>query len=286
MHSARRGLGSDVAGSRPYLPGDDMDAIDWAASARLSSARGTDEFIVRERFAEEAPRVVVVCDRRAGMGLYPEGLPWLRKPEAVEVALELILASAARARGFAGYLDAAEDEPFWEPPRSQATIDRGPEWLGRGGYDGRADALERALLHLEEHARAVPSGSFVFVLSDFLVEPSQELWLRATQRRWDVVPVVIQDPTWERSFPDAHGVALPIVDAATGRRELLRLSAREVAERRDAHEARAAAIVDGFHALRIEPVSITSADPEHVLDAFLRWADGRVYARGAEWRAA
>ena len=38
--------------------------------------------------------------------------------------------------------------------------------------------------------------------------------------------------------------------------------------------------------LRIEPVSIASADPEHVLDAFLRWADGRVYARGAEWRAA
>ena len=102
MHSARRGLGSDVAGSRPYLPGDDMDAIDWAASARLSSARGTDEFIVRERFAEEAPRVVVVCDRRAGMGLYPEGLPWLRKPEAVAVAVELILSSAARARGFAG----------------------------------------------------------------------------------------------------------------------------------------------------------------------------------------
>jgi len=286
MHSARRGLGSDVAGSRPYLPGDDMDAIDWAASARLSSARGTDEFIVRERFAEEAPRVVVVCDRRAGMGLYPEGLPWLRKPEAVAVALELILSSAARARGFAGYLDAAEDEPFWEPPRSQATVDRGPEWLDRAGYAGRPDALERALLHLEEHARAVPSGSFVFVLSDFLVEPSQELWLRASQRRWDIVPVVIQDPTWELSFPDAHGVALPIVDAATGRRELLRLSAREVAERREAHEARARAVVDGFHALRIEPVSITSTDPEHVLDAFLRWADGRVYARGAEWRAA
>ena len=130
-------------------------------------------------------------------------------------------------------------------------------------------------------------GSFVFVLSDFLVEPSQELWLRAMQRRWDVVPVVIQDPTWERSFPDAHGVALPIVDAATGRRELLRLSAREArrAARRRTRRGRAA-IVDGFHALRIEPVELTSADPEHVLDAFLRWADGRAYARGAEWRAA
>ena len=28
MHSARRGRGSDVAGSRPYVPGDDVKAID------------------------------------------------------------------------------------------------------------------------------------------------------------------------------------------------------------------------------------------------------------------
>jgi uncharacterized protein (DUF58 family) len=286
MHSARRGLGSDVAGSRPYRPGDDVDAIDWAASARLSSARGTDEFVVRERFAEEAPRVVLVCDRRAGMGLYPEGLPWLAKPEAMRVAADLILASASQARGFAGYLDAAEDEPWWQPPRTQATTDRTEEWFGRGGFAGRADGLASALGHLEEHARAVPSGSFVFVLSDFLVQPPAELWLRATQRRWDVVPVVIQDPTWERSFPDVHGIALPIVDAANGRRELLRLSARETRHRREAHEARAQAIEDGFLSLRLEPVTVTSADPEHVLDAFLRWADGRAYARGAEWRAA
>ena len=31
LHSLRRGLGSDVAGSRPYQPGDDIDKIDWYA---------------------------------------------------------------------------------------------------------------------------------------------------------------------------------------------------------------------------------------------------------------
>ena len=35
LTSARRGPGSDVAGSRPYQPGDDVDTIDWNASARL-----------------------------------------------------------------------------------------------------------------------------------------------------------------------------------------------------------------------------------------------------------
>ena len=64
MRSARRGVGTDVAGSRAYIPGDDVDTIDWAASARLSSASGLDQFVVRERYAEEAPWVVVLADAR------------------------------------------------------------------------------------------------------------------------------------------------------------------------------------------------------------------------------
>jgi uncharacterized protein (DUF58 family) len=77
VRSLRRGAGLDVAGSRPYRPGDDMDVIDWAASARLSTARGSDEFLVRERFAEVAPKVVIVCDRRPNMEVYESPLPWL-----------------------------------------------------------------------------------------------------------------------------------------------------------------------------------------------------------------
>src|SRR5881397_1422303 len=108
MRSARRGAGSDVAGSRVYRPGDDIDTIDWAASARLSSARGTDEFIVREHFAEEAPRVVIVADRRPEMALFPSWLPWLSKTDAARIAALLIADSAVAARGYSGYLDFAE----------------------------------------------------------------------------------------------------------------------------------------------------------------------------------
>ena len=79
MRSARRGVGTDVAGSRAYRPGDNVDTIDWAASAKLSSALGIDEFIVRERYSEEAPGVVVLADRRPSMALYGDPFPWLRK---------------------------------------------------------------------------------------------------------------------------------------------------------------------------------------------------------------
>ena len=120
LTSARRGQGSDVAGSRPYQPGDDVDAIDWNASARLSSARGSDEFVVREKFAEEAPHVVVVADRRPEMDAFPPHLPWVSKPLAMRHATEIVFDSALAIRGVAGYLDFGDGgEPFWKPPRAQ-----------------------------------------------------------------------------------------------------------------------------------------------------------------------
>src|SRR5919108_5593882 len=109
-HSVRRGIGSDVAASRPYEPGDDVDRIDWYASARLSLARASDEFIVREHFAEEAPRVVCLCDRRPSMSVFADGWPWLSKPEAIRQVVRLISDSAIAARGLLGYLDEAEGD--------------------------------------------------------------------------------------------------------------------------------------------------------------------------------
>ena len=80
-------------------------------------ATGSDEFIVRERFAEEAPRVVIVCDRRPEMAFFRPPLPWLDKAQAMRQTVELILASAALAGGFVGYLDFADGEPYWLPPQ-------------------------------------------------------------------------------------------------------------------------------------------------------------------------
>ena len=282
MHSARRGLGSDVAGSRPYLPGDDVDAIDWAASAKLSAARGTDEFVVRERYAEEAPRVLIVCDRRPAMALYPE--PWLSKPRLVELAAQMIAVSAARARGLLGYLDLAEGRPFWRPPRVQVNAARLDEHLAWPSYRAPEDGLAVAFEFLAEPSRALPPGTFVFVLSDFLEPPPREAWERALRHRWDVVPVVIQDPTWERSFPLAHGIALPVWTAATGRAATLRLSRREAEERREAHERRHDELVASLIEVQLEPVVLHELAAELVLGEFLAWADGRAYVRGLEWR--
>jgi uncharacterized protein (DUF58 family) len=285
MHSARRGTGSDVAGSRPYRPGDDVDAIDWAASARLSSAHGQDEFIVRERFAEEAPRVVIVCDRRPAMGLCPAGLPWLSKPAALAAAGSLIAESVVRARGIVGYLDfATGEEAFWRPPSSKAEVHRIKEdHLPFSGFRAPDDNLTRALSHLHDTRGALTSGSLVFVLSDFLVMPDEEAWTRALERRWDVVPVLIQCPLWEASFPEVDRVTVPIADPETGAVRATRLSRREARTRRERNEARRERIVARFRALGLEPVLVSSSDPIEVLSSFLTWSEQRLWERRRGW---
>lgn len=276
LHSIRRGAGSDVAASRPYRPGDDVGRIDWPASARLSLARGTDEFVVREHFAEEAPRVVVLADRRPSMSAFGPEWPWLQKAEALEQCVRLIGDSAVAARGLLGYFDESDATPFWHPPRSEGEL--GLLDLKRP-FGAPEDTVARGLRHLIEHPRDLPAGTFLFVLSDFLVEPERDDWLWALERRWEVVPVVIQDPVWEQSFPDLGGLAVAFA-SPDGGGGLVRLSAAESARRREANEERRRDLLQRLRALDLEPVLVSSHEHRDVLFSFLSWADQRLFTRG------
>jgi uncharacterized protein (DUF58 family) len=280
MPSARRGIGSDVAGSRPYRPGDHVKLIDWAASAKLSRARGHDEFVVREHYADEAPRVVVLCDRRPSMSLFPAGWPWLEKPVAVRAILRAIADSALAAQAYVGYLDHGAQRPFWEPPKSQRTLH---ELDLERPFRAPDDALSRGLEELLRNRRDLPAGTFLFVVSDFLAPPSRDLWLRAVARRWDVTPVVVQDPVWEQSFPDVGGIVVPFADPGTGGPGYAELSAVEVGERRRANEARRAQLVRTLRGLDLEPVLVERSDVRSVFSAFLSWVDRRRSGRGQAW---
>lgn len=243
LPSVRRGSGFDIAGSRPYRPGDDIRRIDRHASARLSALAERDEFVVREHYTEEAVPVVIVADGAPSMALFPEGLPWLRKPAAVAAAAEIIAQSAREARCRVEHASGAR---------------------------GLADTL------VELGARRGPrAGSFVFLLSDFFSFPPDDAWARALEREWDLVPVVVQDPIWERSFPDVAGAVLPLADAETGKVRLVRLGRREIEARRTENEERLARIDERFAALGLAPVHVADNDPVAIHESFLEWAEGR-----------
>jgi uncharacterized protein (DUF58 family) len=250
--SARRGEGDEVAGTRPYRPGDQRAHIHWPASARLSSARDTDEFVVREFYADEAPCVAVVRDQRPGMAINAGG-PWLDKQAAATTADRLIAASAAAENAL----------------------------LVRGGETGSEQSLRLALDALLRRSSELPSGSFVFVVSDFLVPVPAGLWLHLRALHWDVVPVIVQDPVWEQSFPQVGGVVLPLADASGERSADLFVSRREARTRSAANERRWDALLARFRRLGFDPVLVSTGDPFAIANAFARWADRRRQLRRA-----
>jgi uncharacterized protein (DUF58 family) len=263
--SSRRGDGDEIAGTRPYVPGDLTARIHWPASARLSEARGTDEFVIREFFAEQAPRVAIAYDRRPGMAINAPPSPWLDKRGAAEAAVRLIQRSAAAEHGEAAYADASLRQPVWL---------RGSQ--GRdGAYDAGEDALRRPLEVFCRHAAALPTGSFVFVVSDFLAPVPAGVWLRLRAQRWDVTPVIVQDAVWEQSFPPVGGVVLPLADPGTGRVEDVWIGPREARARAEANERRLGELLKRFRKLSFDPVVIDSSDPTEIASRFHVWAERR-----------
>jgi uncharacterized protein (DUF58 family) len=279
--SRRRGQGGDIIGHRLYEPGDPIATIDWFASARLAATRGEDVFVVRQHAADEAPRVVIVVDRRPEMGLYPEPLPWLHKHAALREAVAAIAASAEAARADIAALDFGGGEAWWLPP---ARRDRG--WLitqregGDTPFTAPPDTLERSLAFLAQRRRELPAGSFVFVLSDFLAPAPTPTWMHVIGYGWDLVPVVIQDPVWEQSFPAVGGVGLPITELRGGSTSLVRLSRRHAARRGEANERRFSGLLADCAMLGLAPIVLGTSEHDQVDAAFIAWAEQR---RSSGW---
>jgi uncharacterized protein (DUF58 family) len=263
--SSRRGIGDEVAGTRPYRPGDLIAHIHWAASARLSEARGTDEFVVREFFAEQAPRVALVHDRRPGMAIHAPPSPWLDKRAAAETAGRLIEASAAAEQGEIVSVDGALRHPVQRRRRERSDA----------AYDAPETSMRIALEALVREASLLPTGSFVFVVSDFLVPVPARLWMRLRALRWDVVPVIVQDPVWEQTFPPVGGVVLPLADPASGEVQDVWVSAREARERASANEQRLVELLARFRRLGFDPVLLDTSDPRVIGERFRAWAERR-----------
>jgi hypothetical protein len=208
-------------------------------------------------------------------------LPWLDKSRVLDVAARIVSASAVAARSFIGYLDlGADGDELWKPPRSQGDLSH---LVDARPFRAPNDNVARALASLGKQRRDMPAGTFLFLLSDFLVPPDRATWMRATTRRWDVVPVVIQDPLWDRSFPDVSGLVVPFVDADTGAVSRVRLSRKETTELRLANEARLRELRATFRSLGIDHVEVSSDRGADVLASFLAWADRRLYTRGRKW---
>ena len=68
--------------------------------------------------------------------------------------------------------------------------------------------------------------------------------------------MIVQDPTWEQSFPDVHGAVVPFADPATGALAPTRFTRREVRALALEHEQRLDRTVRTLRHLGCDPIVV------------------------------
>ena len=287
-----KGLGFEYFGSREMQPGDDPRRINQKMSGRHSALRDEDVVFVNEHHAERSIRVVVLIDRSPHMALYPD--PWLSKPDLAAFAGQTIVASAKRVGALVGYLDFADwgiassknRQIFWRPPNQETESQKiKTKYLLHEHFTAPDDNITFGLRYLLERIYAVPQDTFVFVVSDFLVMPEKNILHQACQL-WDVVPVVLQDPIWEMSFPvwdepllmkllsPLFPTLLPMGNPG-GSGRTAGIGQGDAVRQCRFNTERAARIRLDFKEFGLDPVWLSSLDKTKLDRAFALWASRR-----------
>ena len=252
-------------------------SMDWHASAKLSSARGTRR-VRRPRARGRGAAGGARLRPPSVDGVFGAPLPWLSKPAAFAAVVDAIVVSAVAARGDVGTLD--------ERRRQRAPVlaaaARGPWPLWRStervretGFDAPADNLEQASRPPPPDARRDPAGELrlrrLGLPRDAAARGAGSRGRPPLGRR----PGRDPGPGLGAELPGAARRRRPVRDPATGRVLDTRLRRGEARERRLAHEARLEELLDDFVRIGLEPVVIGTSDPVEIDHELLAWADRR-----------
>ena len=201
---------------RPYVPGDDVRAIDWNVTAR------SDEPYVK-LFREERELNVWLC-----VDVSPSvdfGTQRTSKRQTLAEAAALLSFSAIANRDRVGLVRFTDRvEGFLPPRRGRNHGMRVLRDVFTGAAAGRGTDLTEGLGRV---GRAAHHRSVVLVLSDFIgvdAAAAKAAFARLAAKH-DVVPVCVTDPR-ERELPNVG--LIDTVDPETGARRLLDTTSRRV----------------------------------------------------------
>lgn len=213
------GTGTELAGIRPYQPGDDVRAMDWNVTAR------TREPHVRVHVGERSLTTWLVLDLSASMTF---GTADRRKADVAEGVALAIGHVATRRGNRLGVIAVGAGDPLILPPRQGrmgllallASLRAEPEADGSG-----PTSLGPALAKLRAVAR---SAGLVAVVSDFRGLTDWGFALRALRARHGLLCAEIGDPR-EAALPNVG--SLWMVDPETGRQARVDTGSRKLRER-------------------------------------------------------
>lgn len=203
--TVHRGYGVDLAGMRPYVPGDDVRHIDWNVTARL------DDPYVRLFTEDREVTAWLVLDRSPSMRFGAAGLG--KDTVAGELAVSIARLQARTGNRVGAVLYDGESHqviPSGHGRRQALRLAAALTAPARQEGTGRTTDLAAMLALVAAVARR---RGLVVVISDFVGELAWQRQLTRLNHRHEVVVVRVTDPV-EHDLPPIGPVM--VEDAETG----------------------------------------------------------------------
>ncbi len=232
------GKGMDFRSHRAYQLGDDLRSINMAMSVRSGKR------MVVERIAMRDISVLILLDVSPSMGIRD-------KAKILKTLALMVLYSSSIMEMRVGAVIINDDG------YSNLGLGMGARhtFTMMDKIENICESLEANQLPEYEYStrslsKMLPTGCILFYISDWLDckgNPVQQIPLVANAKKYDLVPIVIQDE-FEYSFPQLPGNSmLELGDAETGETYPVWLDFQEVEKIRKLNEVRFASIQQGFH---------------------------------------
>jgi uncharacterized protein (DUF58 family) len=215
-HSSFKGQGIEFDEVRPYVPGDDVRAIDWNVTARSGAPH-------IKRFAEERELTVIFLVDVSGSQACGSGS---RTKSEVSALLACILAMAAvRNADQVGLINFSDRIVKTIPPRKgrTAVMRLVRDVLAADDATRQGTDIAAGLRYLNNVQKR---RALVFLISDFQCG-GYESELRTTAQRHDLVALAVHDPR-ELTLPNAG--LIEVQDPETGDLVLLDTGSSAVRE--------------------------------------------------------
>ena len=212
-----KGQGIEFAEVRQYIPGDDVRSIDWNVSAKTGG-------VFVKKFNEERElTLLIACDVSASLMFGSLGR--LKSEIAAELAAVFAF-SATHNNDKVGLLLFSDKIELYIPPKKgRRHVLRIIRELLAFTPKNKGTDIALALDSINHLTRR---GGIVVLISDFKTEQDYSKSFKLTAKKFDVVPVIVEDKL-EQNLPKAH-IFIFLEGLEGSGQTLLNLASKKTAE--------------------------------------------------------
>lgn len=247
--SVFKGQGIEFAEVREYIPGDDIRSIDWNVTARTGVP-----YIKKYNETRELT-LMIACDVSASQRF--GSLDKLKQETAAELAALFAFSAMTNNDKVGLLLFSDKIELFVPPKKGKKHILRLIRELLAFEPSSRGTDIALALKTL---TKVIRRQGILVLLSDFLSPVEQfSKPFRLAAKKFDLIPVIISDRR-ERTLPRLP-VCLAVQDPESAEEAFINLSGAAARAVEQDAQTRQQALTQLFNPLKIEPISVDTAQP-------------------------